>query len=89
MNNSAILKRAIRIKAVSDITSYSKPTIWRRAKTDPDFPKPFSIGPNATAWDEGEVIAWLEARKSQRPLNNIESESLEPKASAPIRKGAR
>lgn len=78
MNNPAIIKRAIRIEVVSDIISYSKPTIWRRSKADPDFPKPFSIGPNATAWDEAEVIAWLEDRKSQRQKNTIKDASLDP-----------
>jgi len=75
MNNPAVIKRAIRIEVVSDITSYSKPSIWRKVKTDPDFPNPFSIGPNATAWDEGEVMAWLEERKSERLENSIKSES--------------
>lgn len=78
MNNPAVIKRAIRIEVVSDITSYSKPSIWRKVKTDSDFPKPFSIGPNATAWDEGEVISWLEDRKSERIKDSIECESLAP-----------
>ena len=76
MSSSATHNRAIRIKVVGDITSLSKPTIWRRVKTDPTFPKPFSIGPNSTAWDEGEVIAWLEDRKSERPVNDVEAESV-------------
>lgn len=30
------------------------------------FPKPIQIGMRAVGWPEGEIVAWLEARKAER-----------------------
>jgi prophage regulatory protein len=51
----------LRVQQVASKTGYSVTTIWRRVKTG-DFPTPVSIGPNATAWIEQEVDAWVQAR---------------------------
>ena len=58
--------RAIRLPRVCDLTGASRPTIWRWVRDDASFPKPFSLSAGITAWDEAEVIAWLQAKKSQR-----------------------
>lgn len=58
--------RAIRLTRVCDLTGASRPTIWRWVRDDATFPKPFSLSVGITAWDEAEVIAWLQAKKSQR-----------------------
>ena len=60
--------RAIRLPRVCDLTGASRPTIWRWVRDDRTFPKPFSLSAGITAWDEAEVIAWLQAKKSRRPL---------------------
>jgi prophage regulatory protein len=58
--------RAIRLPRVCDLTGASRPTIWRWVRDDASFPKPFSLSAGITAWDEAEVIAWLQVKKSQR-----------------------
>jgi prophage regulatory protein len=55
--------RFLRLPAVQSRTGYSASTIWRQVKTG-DFPKPVSIGPNATAWIEKEVDDWMQSRIS-------------------------
>ena len=32
------------------------------------FPAPFKIGERAIAWDEADVDAWLESRKTQKEI---------------------
>jgi len=58
--------RAVRLPRVCDLTGASRPTIWRWVRDDASFPKPFSLSAGVTAWDEAEVLAWLQAKKSQR-----------------------
>lgn len=58
--------QVIRLKQLKKLIGLSQASIWRRSKHDPNFPKPFSIGPNATAWDEAEVFEWLDHCKSNR-----------------------
>ena len=53
--------RFLRLPVVESRTGYSGTTIWRKVKTG-DFPKPVSIGPNATAWIEQEVDDWIQSR---------------------------
>ena len=60
------INRVLRLKQLLAITNLSPATIWRRVKVDSNFPKPFSIGPNSTAWDEQEVSIWLESCKANR-----------------------
>lgn len=59
--------RSIKIGRVGELTLQSNATIWRKVKSsNPPFPKPFKLGPNSTAWDEQEVLDWIEACKAQR-----------------------
>jgi predicted DNA-binding transcriptional regulator AlpA len=44
---------------------YAPASIWRKVKNH-EFPAPFQLGPNAVAWDEIEVLDWLEAKKAAR-----------------------
>jgi len=61
--------RIIKIKKVSELTLQSNATIWRKVKSsNPPFPQPFKIGPNSTAWDEQEILDWIEACKAQRVI---------------------
>lgn len=61
--------RAIRLPRVCDITAQSAPTVWRRTRDDPSFPKPFSLSPKITVWDEAEVFAWLQGKKAKRGVS--------------------
>ncbi len=62
--------RAIRLSEVMRLTGASRPTIWRWTKQDQGFPLPFHLSPGVTAWDETEVITWLEGKKAQRGPKN-------------------
>jgi prophage regulatory protein len=55
--------RFLRLPAVAERTGYSGTTIWRKVKIG-EFPKPVSIGANATAWIEREVDAWVQSKIS-------------------------
>lgn len=58
--------RAINIKQVAEKVSLGKSTIYRMV-ADGDFPKPFPLGANRTAWLEEDIDAWL-ATKAGRPI---------------------
>ena len=58
--------RAVRLPRVCDLTGASRATVWRWAKTDHTFPRPFRISPAITCWDEGELLKWLESKKAMR-----------------------
>lgn len=62
--------RAIRLPLVVDLTGVSRPTIWRWVKADPTFPRPFHLSAGITAWDEDEVLTWIESKKAQRDAGN-------------------
>jgi len=64
--NEASGGRALRLPHVCDLTGASRTTIWRWAKDDPTFPKPFKLSDAVTVWDEGEVLAWIERKKARR-----------------------
>jgi predicted DNA-binding transcriptional regulator AlpA len=61
--------RVMRLPGVCELTCASPATVWRWAKSDPTFPKPFRLSRGVTCWDEGEISAWIEAKKAQRQLN--------------------
>lgn len=66
-SNPAIApSRAIRQPRVSELTGAARATVWRWTKTDPAFPKPFKLSKGVTAWDEGEILAWIEGKKAAR-----------------------
>ena len=37
----------------------SAATIWRWSRENPDFPKPFKLGPSVTAWNGDEIDAFI------------------------------
>lgn len=58
--------KAITIKQVAEKISLGQSTIYRMIAAG-DFPKPFSLGGNRTAWIEDDVENWLRARAG-KPL---------------------
>ncbi len=52
---------------VSEITGLPGTTLRRLAKTDPSFPKPFTINDRGDLrWPLEEVVGWLEQRAGRR-----------------------
>jgi len=45
----------VQVGAFTDLLAISRSTAWRRAKLEPDFPKPVKIGPKATRWRLGDL----------------------------------
>ena len=58
--------KAINIKQVAEKVSLGQSTIYRMI-TKGEFPKPFSLGGNLTAWLDEDIDAWL-AMKAGRPI---------------------
>jgi prophage regulatory protein len=49
------------VKAVSDRYDASANTIWRWAKTRPEFPKPIKFGPGCTRWRLSDLVEFERA----------------------------
>jgi prophage regulatory protein len=56
--------RLLRIKQVIELVSLSPTTIWFMTAKG-EFPQPIKLGNRATAWQLGDIMAWIEARKNQ------------------------
>lgn len=46
-------------RVAEKIGAKSRATVWRKAKTDPEFPKPIQVSAGITGWLESEVDAYL------------------------------
>jgi prophage regulatory protein len=51
--------RAIRPAQASEKLGIGLSTLWLKAKNDPDFPKPFKLGPRTTIFLEHELDEYL------------------------------
>ena len=58
--------KLLRPRACALALGVSTVTLWRWSRQHGGFPQPFRIGKQAIAWDEGEVLAWLETRREKR-----------------------
>jgi predicted DNA-binding transcriptional regulator AlpA len=56
---ASMLEQLLTAKEVAAALKLSVPTVWRRAREDAAFPKPFSIGPNATRWRATDVQEFI------------------------------
>lgn len=61
--------RAINIKQVAAKVSLGQSTIYRMIAKG-EFPKPFSLGGNRTAWIEEDIDAWLAEKAGKRPAGD-------------------
>jgi prophage regulatory protein len=52
----------IRPKRTAEKCGMALPTLWRKAKDDPDFPKPIKLSESLTGFVEAEVDAYLEKK---------------------------
>lgn len=53
-----IINPLLPLKAVTQFTSLSRATVYRRVK-DGTFPKPIRIGENRVVWRHEDLEAWL------------------------------
>lgn len=58
--------RLLSIRAVSELTSLSEPTIRRYVRAG-TFPRSTKIGPNRSAWSLQQVTRWIEEKKGAAP----------------------
>ena len=59
--------KALNINQVADKVSLGKSTIYRMIAKG-DFPKPFSLAANRSAWLEEDINKWL-AQKAGKPFS--------------------
>jgi prophage regulatory protein len=57
--------RFLRIAAVMDRTGLAESTIYQHMAQG-KFPRSFRIGARQAVWDERDIIAWQEARLTER-----------------------
>lgn len=50
------------VHQVAERLTVSVPTVWRFAKTNPDFPKAVKLSPGTTRWRTEDVESWLDSR---------------------------
>ena len=61
-----VMNRAFGIAALCAKLGIARPTVWRRLKDDPTFPRPLTLGGRAQRWLETEVDAWLAMKADER-----------------------
>lgn len=54
-----------RIKQVAQFLGMGESTVWRKAKTDPDFPQPIKLSERVTAWRVADLEAYIERQASE------------------------
>lgn len=50
------------VKTFSAVINAGDSTIWRRAKTELDFPQPIRLGTKCTRWRVSDIRAFIAAR---------------------------
>ncbi|MEO8022100.1 AlpA family phage regulatory protein [Polaromonas sp.] len=56
---------AVRVQQAGVLMGVSANTIWRWAKTRPDFPRPIKLSPQTTVWKEADLIAWRDKQAAK------------------------
>lgn len=57
--------RLLTVQQVAETLGVSVSFVWRKAKTDPTFPKPIRLSPGITRWDDEEVKNWVLTHKQE------------------------
>jgi len=60
--NSQFRGGVVRIKQAAHHLGMGESTVWRKVKTDPDFPKPIKLSERVTAWRLADLDAYIERR---------------------------
>lgn len=56
----------MRPKAAAEYLGMGLSTVWRRAKEDPDFPKPVKLGPRTTCFYTTDIVSFLDRQQETR-----------------------
>ncbi len=56
---NAMQPPVLRARDAAPYLGISRPTLWRKARTDPDFPKPRKLSAGTTVWSRAELDAYL------------------------------
>jgi prophage regulatory protein len=62
LHAAQIADALLKLKTVSAVTGMSEATIYRRAKSDPTFPRLVKLGRRCTRIRAGDLTAWLSAQ---------------------------
>jgi predicted DNA-binding transcriptional regulator AlpA len=54
-----------RDKQAAEFFGVSRETIWRWARTIPEFPKPVKVGPNVTGWPLDSLVAYRDGKLAE------------------------
>ncbi|MYM41805.1 helix-turn-helix transcriptional regulator [Duganella qianjiadongensis] len=54
----------INVQQVANILCASVSGVWEKAKSQPDFPKPFKLSAKQTRWKLSEVNAYIEMKQA-------------------------
>mgnify|MGYP001568737467 FL=1 len=78
----------LRIQKTAEILGISVPTVWRKAKTEPDFPQPVKLSANVTGFVADEVQSYLERKVAEYRENPTKREGAfkAAKVSAQVRR---
>lgn len=61
IENAAVA--AMRPKVAAQYMGMGESTLWRRAKVDPEFPKPIKTGPRMTVFLRSEMDEYIASRR--------------------------
>ena len=61
------MRKFLRLPDVMAATGLGRSSIYAFVR-DKSFPPPIKVGERASAWDAGEVDAWMAERKAQRDM---------------------
>jgi predicted DNA-binding transcriptional regulator AlpA len=62
--------RYLRVRTVGTKIGASRSHVWNLAKQDPEFPQPIRLSRGVTVWDEREVDAWIDIRRTKRNITS-------------------
>ena len=65
------VRHALRVRHVADTLGIGVSSVWRLSKTEPGFPKPFSLSPRVTVWSAQEIADYVEFKQSQRDTTPV------------------
>lgn len=62
--NHSILNENLRLKDAASYIGVSKPTLWRLAEQDENFPKKIHITSRCCIYRKADLDAWLESKEA-------------------------
>lgn len=55
----------ITVKSFGAVIAASETTVWRRARTESNFPKPVRLSSNCTRWNVGDIRQFIAGKSAQ------------------------